>query len=289
MSAANRDGIAALSPLFDVFIIDLWGTLHDGARPHAEAVEALHRLRQEKKCIAVLSNAPRRADEVADGLARMGVPKSCYDHLFSSGEEAWRCLATRNESWYRRLGRRCYHLGPHRDREMLDNPGLDECSDIETAEFVLCTGLDGPEETVEDYRDVLRAAARRRLPMICANPDLVVLRGADRELCAGALAHAYEDDFGGDVRWHGKPYPSVIHACLERCAAGTRALMVGDSLRTDIAGAHNAGLQGAFIVGGIHLEELGYDWGTAPSEGRLTKLYARTGVTPEWTLPTLRW
>ena len=291
MSAAISAGIASLAPRYDVYIVDLWGTLHDGELPHADAVAALHRLKQERKCIAVLSNAPRRAAEVAASMTRMGIPPSCYDCLWSSGEEAWQALATRSDEWYRRLGRRGYHLGPQRDRGMLDNPGLDACSDIGDADFVLCTGLDRPEETVEDYRGVLAAAARRGLPMICANPDLEVLRGEQREWCAGALAVAYERELAGEVRWHGKPHASVFHACLRQCAAGdgARALVIGDSLRTDIAGAHNSGLHAAFVVGGIHLAELELAWGDPPDGNALARLYARTGVTPDWTLPTLRW
>jgi ribonucleotide monophosphatase NagD (HAD superfamily) len=37
----------------------------------------------------------------------------------------------------------------------------------------------------------------------------------------------------------------------------SRILAIGDSLRTDIAGAAGAGLDSLFIAGGIHAEELG--------------------------------
>ena len=74
--------------------------------------------------------------------------------------------------------------------------------------------------------------------MVCANPDLVVMHGAKLALCAGALAQWYEEE-GGNVRWHGKPYRSVYDTCLALLgiADRSRILAVGDSLRTDIAGA----------------------------------------------------
>ena len=74
--------------------------------------------------------------------------------------------------------------------------------------------------------------------MVCANPDLVVMHGARLALCAGALAQWYEE-MGGQVRWHGKPYRSVYDSCtaLLGIADQPRILAVGDSLRTDIAGA----------------------------------------------------
>jgi ribonucleotide monophosphatase NagD (HAD superfamily) len=94
--------------------------------------------------------------------------------------------------------------------------------------------------------------------MVCANPDLVVMHGDRLALCAGALAKWYEEA-GGQVRWHGKPFRSVYDTCLELLGIvdRTRILAVGDSLRTDIAGATGAGLDSVLIAGGIHAEEFG--------------------------------
>ncbi len=74
--------------------------------------------------------------------------------------------------------------------------------------------------------------------MVCANPDLIVMHRGKPALCAGALAEHYEA-IGGMVRWHGKPHPSVYESCLPLLgiADKSRSLVIGDSLRTDIAGA----------------------------------------------------
>jgi ribonucleotide monophosphatase NagD (HAD superfamily) len=59
------------------------------------------------------------------------------------------------------------------------------------------------------------------------------------------------------VRWHGKPYPSVYESCLGLLGINDkrRILAIGDSLRTDIAGAAGAGIDSLFITGGIHAAE----------------------------------
>jgi len=107
---------------------------------------------------------------------------------------------------------------------------------------------------------VLAEALSRGLPMVCANPDLVVVHNGKPALCAGALAEEYQR-LGGRVRWHGKPYPSVYESCLGLLGIGEkrRILAIGDSLRTDIAGAAGAGIDSLFIAGGIHADEFSND------------------------------
>ena len=128
----------------------------------------------------------------------------------------------------------------------------------EEADFILNTGPAEWEDTLEDYAPLLDAACRRGLPMVCANPDLVVIHDGKPALCAGALAEEYER-LGGRVRWHGKPYPSVYDSCLGLLGISDkrRILAIGDSLRTDIAGAAGAGIDSLLIAGGVHAAEFG--------------------------------
>ena len=291
MRARLAAGLEEIIPGYDGLVLDLWGTLHDGVRPYPGAVEALTRLADRRTGIVALSNAPRRAAEVAASMRALGLPDTSAARVMSSGEEAFQALAERVDPWYRRLGRRGFHLGPERDRGMLDNPGFAVARRLEDADFVLVTGLDKPEETEADYRPLLAAAAARGLPMVCANPDYEVIRGDARELCAGALARVYEQELGGEVRWHGKPHPSVFASALALLPGldPRRVLVVGDSLRTDIAGAARAGLASAFIAGGIALAALGGAWGETPDEAALARLFAEAGVAPDFVLPAFRW
>ena len=140
----------------------------------------------------------------------------------------------------------------------------------EEAEFILNTGPAGWDDQIEDYAPLLRRALACGLPMVCANPDLVVMHGGRLALCAGALAQWYEES-GGRVRWHGKPFPSVYDACLDLLGIDDRSriLAVGDSLRTDIAGAAGAGIDSVLIIGGIHADEFGASGGQLPDLERI--------------------
>ncbi len=263
-------GVSELAPRYDGFILDLWGVVHDGVAPLPGAIECLRSLIAGGKRVVLLSNAPRRADDVARRVAAIGVPAGLYHHVMSSGEEAWQHLERRDDPFYTALGRRCLHIGSERDLEIREGLALEFVATAAEAEFILNTGPAGWDDSIEDYELMLRGALTRDLPMVCANPDLVVMYGARLALCAGALAKWYEEA-GGRVRWHGKPFPSVYDYCLGLLGIEDRStiLAVGDSLRTDIAGAAGAGIDSLLIAGGIHAEEFGTSGGRVPDLGRI--------------------
>lgn len=283
-------GLASIADRYDGFILDLWGCVHDGIRPYPGAVDCMRRLKAAGKRLCLLSNAPRRVASVEKRLRDMDVPRDCYDEVLSSGEAAHRALAERTDPWHARLGRRCYHLGPERDNDVRDGVGLEIVDHPDKADFVLCTGIDERDETVADHEWELQAAAARKLPLICANPDLVVVVGRELSVCAGLLAQRYEA-LGGDVYYHGKPHAPVYATCfgLLGLAEGARVVAIGDSLRTDVAGAVAAGIDSLLIADGIHAEEFGMAPGGHPDMARIADAAAREGVRPTAVIPALVW
>jgi HAD superfamily hydrolase (TIGR01459 family) len=244
--------------------------VHDGVAPLPGALECLRGLIEAGKRIVLLSNAPRRAEDVVERIARIGVPVGLYHNVMSSGEEAWQHLARRDDSFYAALGWRCLHIGSERDIGIREGLGLELVETAEEAEFILNTGPAGWDDRVEDYAPLLGRALERALPMVCANPDLVVMHGDRLAVCAGALAQWYEER-GGSVRWHGKPFRSVYETCFGLLGIDdlSRILAIGDSLRTDIAGAAGAGIDSVLIAGGIHADEFGAVNGQAPDLERI--------------------
>ena len=283
-------GIAELASDYDGFLLDLWGVIHDGVSLYPGVIECLERLDSAGKTFLMLSNAPRRASAVAEAMALLGVPAPYCGHVMSSGEAAYHELLSRRDPWFSALGRRCLHIGPVRDHGLFEGLGLDVTKNLEEADFILNTGPWEDGEAVADYDALLRSAVGRTLPMVCANPDLEVIRGGRRIICAGALALRYEE-LGGDVRSFGKPYPSVYLACLERLRGDSagRILAVGDSLRTDIAGAIAAGIDSALVTGGLHADELGIRPGETVDGARLEAACMRAGQMPTAAIPAFNW
>ncbi len=290
MSLRLLTGLREIAAGYDGLILDLWGVLHDGSSPFPGVVDALRELKAAGKRRVVLSNAPRRAALVAARMVEIGLARELFDHIHSSGEEAWQHLLRREDAFYAALGRRCYHMGPLRDDNMLEGAGLTRVGAIAEAEFILNTGPSDWDETVGQYEALLLEARARGLPMVCANPDLVVVHQGRRSICAGAVAERYAQ-IGGSVRWHGKPHAPVYATCLATLgiADRRRVLAVGDSLRTDIAGANAAGIDSVLVTGGIHAEEFGLGEDGAPDLDRLEAAIAASGHRPDAVIAAFRW
>jgi HAD superfamily hydrolase (TIGR01459 family) len=278
-------GFGPLAARYDGFILDLWGVIHDGVKPYPGAVECLREIKALGKPAVLLSNAPRRGFVASKALRAMGIEDGLYSGIMTSGEAAHLALARRSDPWFAELGSRVFHIGPDRDRNVIEGLPLTRVETPAEADFVLNTGPDdlgGPTE-VSDHEDMLQACLAAGLPMICANPDLEVIRGGVRVICAGALTQRYEE-IGGVACWLGKPDPAIYAPVLDMLALPqSRVLAVGDALRTDIAGAKAAGIDSCWVLGGIHGAELGHD------EVRIEAAAVAAGLSPVACVPSFIW
>ena len=292
-SVPTIPGLSAIADRFDVILCDVWGVLHDGVRAHAGAGEALMRFRDlpggtRPRRVVLVSNAPRPWGGVRTILDGYGVPREAYDAILTSGDLTRRLIAEHP-------GERIHHLGPERDATILD--GLDiRLVAAREADRVVCTGLfDDTTETADDYRETLAGFRARNVPMICANPDLVVEREKKLIPCAGLIAQAYAE-IGGAVTYAGKPYRPVYEAALAMAAEldggpspdASRVLAVGDALRTDIAGAAAYGIPNLLVARGIHAEELGV-LAEHDTLGEVSEWLARQEVRPDAVIERLVW
>lgn len=280
------DRFGPLAAEYDGFILDLWGVIHDGVRLYPGAGDCLAQLRRAGKRVVLLSNAPRRAHAIVAQLAEMGVSADQYDGVMTSGEATYLMLRDRPDPFYAAFGTRVYHLGPARDRNVVDGLDLTIVDSPAGAQGLLNTGPDDHANPTDPaaFDAILTEAAAAGLPMICANPDLEVIRGGVRVICAGTLAVRYAA-MGGTVRSLGKPDPAIYAPTLAMLGADLvagRVLAVGDALRTDIAGAAAMGLDACWVLGGLHGW---HEAGAAAVEAEA----AAAGVNPLATLPHFVW
>jgi len=280
-------GLSAIAASFDALILDLWGVVHDGHQVYPWVPDTLRSLQAAGKRVMLLSNAPRREAVVAARNAEIGLDPALVHGIVTSGEEAWRHMAEQPDAFHRRLGDRCLHLGGPRDRSMRDGLPYRFVETPDEATCILNTGSAETDGARAATDEVLKRAAARDLPMVCANPDRVVISGGRREPCAGAIADAYEA-LGGRVAWHGKPFPGVYARVLAKLGhpRPSRVLCVGDGMETDMKGAAAADLPALFVFGGIHHAEVteGADPGRA-----IDALAERHGVAPVGALERFLW
>ncbi len=274
--------IAPLAHNYDVWLCDIWGVIHNGVDVFPAAVEACQTFRAGGGKVVLITNAPRPTDFVAAQLESMGV-FGVYDAISTSGDVTVTLMRER-------AGQAVFHLGPERDKSMLDGLDLRKVEPAD-ADFILNSGPFHDEiETPEDYRERFEALAARGVPMLCANPDMTVERGGYVVYCAGALAALYEN-MGGQVTYAGKPYAPIYDLAFSRIASGGAAppkrkvLAIGDGVNTDIRGASNYGIDAVFIASAVHVKGSS-DGLTAES---LDALFAPLPFRPVAAQARLRW
>lgn len=285
-------GLADVAGHYDALVLDLWGVIHGGVEPYPGVISCLRTLRDAKKPVALLSNAPRRSASAGRRLGQMGIARDLYRFLLTSGDSAHDALKHRSDPAHAALGRRYLYIGPDWDRDLVRDLDYAACERAAEADFLICVGFVDESDPIERYDPVFAVVAARRAPMLCVNPDLVVHRqGGITSPCAGLLAQHYRDAHGGPVIYHGKPDPAIFRRAAADLGAGEgdRILVVGDSLTTDIKGATAAGFESIFVTRGIFAAELGIEPGAEPDPGALADLCERYGERPTYALATLRW
>jgi len=271
---------------YDVVLSDVWGVIHNGIAATVAACDALTRFRGQGGTVMLITNAPRPGEVVTRFLDKLSVPRSSYDGIVSSGDVTRAAMAARPD-------KHVFHIGPERDLPIFDGLGLDFVP-LAQADYVVCTGLrDDEVETPENYRAELGELLRRKMFMLCGNPDLVVERGDRLIYCAGAIADLY-GTLGGEVLYAGKPHRPIYELALQRVGglrgvtpAKPRVLAIGDSVRTDLRGATDFGLDCLFVTAGIHAEELGTR--DNPDAAALSAMFADAQVAPKLVMRQLVW
>ena len=239
-----KNGLREIVNNYKVFSIDLWGVVHNGVSLNSAAIEVLGNLKKKNKRFILMTNAPRPRQSVVNFLKKLNFNEDYYENIFTSGDAATNSLRLNSH------GESFFHLGPKRDFDLFSEFREKKKDKIESAEFILCTGLfDNQENDLSYYKNLLKKYTNKQ--MVCTNPDLMIYRGDRKEYCAGSIAKIFEE-LKGKVTYYGKPYPEIYKNCIQN---EKRVLVIGDNLNTDIKGANNMHYDSLFIKSGIHQEE----------------------------------
>lgn len=289
--------LSDLTGRYDAVFCDLWGCLHNGKAAFPAAVAALQGFRQTGGKVVLLTNAPRPKSSVVKQLDDLGVPRDAWDIVVTSGDAAQMGMLSGA------VGRRVHHIGAPKDEVFFTDfaedlatyatsqPAIERVA-LKDATGIVCTGLrDDLTETPDDYRATLLLGKTLGLPMLCANPDIVVDLGDKRLYCAGALAQAYEA-MGGTALYFGKPHPPIYDLARRRLAeaggpSDPQILCIGDGISTDIQGGMSEGLDTLFITGGLEAERFGPDV-ESPDQARLDDWLEAKELSPTFAMGRLR-
>ena len=275
--------ISVIEKNYSLFLIDLWGVIHNGIKIFPEILEVLRNLQKKKKEIIFITNAPRRALVIENQLTEFGINRKLYSRVISSGEITWRYLFEK----FRDKNVNILHIGPPRDNHLIDGLIYKKVSKPEEAEIIVNTGPWGDNDKLENYKNILDQSLNNKLPMICSNPDKEVIRGDKFMICAGKLAEYYEEK-GGTVKYFGKPYPEIYSHIFKSIdfINKEKILVIGDSLENDIKGANLQKCDSLLISNGIHRE---FNNGVGKISKNIYNLIALKKIYPNFISYNLSW
>ena len=148
-SNLDEKGLRSIFDKYDVFFIDIWGVLHDGINLFQNSVEVLEKLEKNKKQYVLLTNAPRPNLTVIQYLKKMGLDEKKANQVYTSGQAALDQLKIMNSKSF-------FHIGPPRDFDLFKTFEKYKVENIDSCNFLLCTGLfDDHESELTFYEKLL--------------------------------------------------------------------------------------------------------------------------------------
>ncbi|XP_065860803.1 uncharacterized protein [Euphorbia lathyris] len=284
---------------FKAWLLDQFGVLHDGKQPYPGAISTLKKLAGSGARMVIISNSSRRASTTMEKIKSLGFDPSLFVGAITSGELTHQFLQRRDDDWFAALGKSCIHMTwSDRGAISLEGLGLQVVENVEDADFVLAHGTEALGQssgsaspmTLDELEKILERCAAKKIPMIVANPDFVTVEARALRVMPGTLAATYEK-LGGEVKWMGKPDKIIYKSAMAMAGVdAVDSIAVGDSLHHDIKGANAAGIESAFITGGIHATELGIgSFGQVPDLSCVQALANKYEAHPSYVLPAFTW
>jgi len=243
--------------LYNVFILDQWGVMHDGYKGYDLAINSVEKLIRENKKLIIISNSSKRKTSSIDRLKSLGFDKDHFIEVMTSGEMIWQEIATSIHKYGDDL-KNCYHIYDSSKEDGLEfRNGLEKfnfVSNIKDANFIIaCTPFENTKPI--DYIPILKDALDMNLVMFCANPDFITIEKNNNKnlYCMGTIADLY-DHMGGKVVILGKPSKEIYEESCRKIEEldKSKILAIGDSLDHDILGAYNFNIDSVLISTGIH-------------------------------------
>ena len=248
---------SALLDRYDAFLLDAYGVLVDGSAPLPHAAAFVGALGSAGKTRLLLSNdASRTRGQVHARLQGFGIDLA-EDEILTSGMMLAPWVRGRGLA-----GAPAVVLGPRGSHQLAADAGLDRVApDDPAAEAVLVCDEAGFDfvPTLEAVLTMLITRTTRGLAtaLVLPNPDVLYPKPAGAVgITAGAAACILERGlaarFGADAPTFerlGKPHAPIFEEAKRRVCG--RALMLGDQLETDVAGALDADLDVALVETGV--------------------------------------
>lgn len=243
MPATDR----SLLESYDLLVLDLDGVVYVGGEAVPGAAAALGRARDAGATLAfVTNNAARTPATVAAHLRDLGVQARSSD-VVTSAQAAVRLVSQRVPG-----GGAVFVIGGEgleealRERDLRPVTRAEDLPEEGAAAVVQGYGPQMPWRQVVEGALLVRAG----VPWVASNTDMTIPTDRGIGPGNGTLVRLLADYAGVEPAVAGKPEPALFEETLDR-VGGSRPLVVGDRLDTDIAGAVRLGWDSLLVLTGV--------------------------------------
>ncbi len=242
--------------IYENYIIDQWGVMHNGEIGYEHAIETISYLEKKNKNLFIISNSSKRQKSSEERLPKLGFNKNSFINIQTSGEMIWQLIQNKYSKFKDK--KNCFHIyDESKEDGLLFREGLNLTfvDQIDDADFILaCTPFLNMQPI--DYIPILDKAINNKLIMYCANPDFETIEKNNNQniFCMGTIAEIYKK-MGGEVIIKGKPEKTIYFETTKAFKLEkSKTVAIGDSLFHDIQGANNFSINSILVKTGIHKE-----------------------------------
>lgn len=257
-STTKLSSLQDITKIYDVFLFDLCGVVHDGVSLLQDCVDFIYHLKNLDKHIVFLSNSSKPSVLMSEFLKERGMDVPSTWKVMTSGE--FFGYRVKNDT---SLSIRNNFLNIGNNNTYFEGMSMKFVDEVDECDYIIISLVAKSPEDLEAWRPKLEEAAAKKIPALCINPDLRAPDGDIEVYTPGYFAHEYKQ-LGGKVTYFGKPHSQIyeftLSEYLKKKIKKSRILATGDALMTDIKGARNFGIDSLLVLRkGIHKKLHGQD------------------------------
>lgn len=244
----SRVRLSDIIDRYDAFCFDGYGTLYNrGSFVYPGAKEWLGALRRAGKQIRLVTNAASNLDQaLAEEADARGFDFTVAETI-SSGSllKGWLSGLPAGGSPFD-AGREVYYIGRATGVNVLAECGIAAVENPVSPVVAISSST----ATDEMYAQAVAILRRPGALLLVLNPDAWAPRiDGTRAPVSGELCERLRRETGCAAEYFGKPFPGIWQKVRATLPAGAKAVMIGDTLGTDVYGAYVAGFDSALVVG----------------------------------------
>ncbi len=263
---------------YNIFLFDMYGVLWDGKTFYEKALETLKTLKDNGKIVYILSNSSQPND-----ILKKRITEEHYNGIVTSGDVIKKTLENGEIKFRNKENCEKVYIFGSKNTPIFYNTKYRVVENLDEADFIYISSPQLTEEEYYNYKDdknifkkskngnwdsvnikpfipYLNDYFNKKLPLLSANPDLtaqeidVNTNEVNFVIRQGTIIEKYKE-LGGEVFEFGKPNKNIydftfktIEEQIGRKINKNEVIMIGDTLRTDIKGANNVGIDSILLT-----------------------------------------